>query len=145
MLTGLFPWKSLAAAVVVGTLLARVPAAVGQEEPHPIVVQVKSALKDPAKPFTMLVHLQVKEGTQAKFEAAFAKAVKATRQEKGCTAYDLSRDAKDPTRYLVYERWKSLADLEAHLKTPHITTLLGELKEMLAVPPEAKVMLPAGE
>jgi hypothetical protein len=38
-------------------------------------------------------------------------------------AYDLNRDVKEPTRYLIYERWKSLADIEAHLKGPYITTL----------------------
>jgi quinol monooxygenase YgiN len=145
MLSGLFPWKSLAVAVALVALLAGVLAAGGQADPHPIAVQVKSELKDPTKPFTMIVRLQVKEGEQEKFEAAFAKAVKATRKEKGCVAYDLSREAKDPTRYILYERWKSLADLDAHLKTPHITTLLAELKEMLAAPPEARVMLPASE
>jgi len=115
------------------------------QEPNPIAAQVKAELKDPAKPFTMLVRVQVKEGMQDKFEAAFAKAVKETRKEKGCLEYDLNRDTKDSTRYLVYERWKSLADLEAHLKTPHITALLGELKDLLAGPPEVRVMLPAAE
>jgi quinol monooxygenase YgiN len=33
-------------------------------------------------------------------------------------------------------RWKSLADLEAHLNSPHITALLGEFKELLAAPPD---------
>lgn len=132
----------------VGTLtlaLFLAPSAWGQEAQDPIVVSVKAQLKDPARPFTMLVQLQIKDGMQEKFEAAFAKAIQGTRKEKGARAYDLNRDAKDPTRYVVYERWTSLADLEAHLKTPHITALLGELKDMLAAPVEAKVLLPAGE
>jgi quinol monooxygenase YgiN len=119
--------------------------ALAQPEPDPIVAQVKPALKDPAKPFTMLVRVQIKEGMQGKFETAFAAAIQGTRKEKGCLAYDLNRDSKDPTRYLVYERWKSLADLEAHLKTRHIVILLAELKDLLAAPPEAAVMVPASE
>ena len=64
--------------------------------------------------------LQVKDGLQAKFETAFAKAIKGTRKEKGSLRYDLNRDAKAPTRYLVYERWKSLKDLEArHANAVH--------------------------
>lgn len=118
---------------------------VGDDQPHPIVAQVKAELKDPAKPFTMLVRVQIKDKMQEKFETAFAKAITGTRKEKGALTYDLNRDTMDPTRYLVYERWKSLADLEAHMKTAHITTLLGELKEILAADPEIKVMLPAGE
>jgi quinol monooxygenase YgiN len=116
-----------------------------QEQPNPIVAQIKAELKDPSQPFTVLVHLQVKEGEQKKLEAAFAKAIPITRKEKGVLAYDLNRDTKDATRYVVYERWKSLADLEAHLRAPHITALLGQVKDMLAGAPEAKVLLPAGE
>lgn len=138
---------SFARQLLTGVLLLPllVATGLGQSEQHPIAAQVKAALKDPAKPFTMLVSLQVKQGQEERFETAFAKARQATRKEKGCLAYDLNRDAKEPTRYLVYERWKGLADLEAHLRTPHITTLLGELKELLAGDPELKVLLPAGE
>jgi quinol monooxygenase YgiN len=126
-------------------LLLATPGVVAQPDTAPIVADVKSQLKDPTKPFTMFVTLQVKDGMQAKFEAAFAKASKATRKEKGALAYDLNHDAKDATRYIVYERWKSLADLEAHLKSPHITALLTELKELLTGPPELRVAVPAAE
>jgi autoinducer 2-degrading protein len=116
----------------------------GQEEPNPIVAQVKASVKDPGKPFVMLVHLQIKEGANKQFEAAFARAIKATRKEKGNLAYVLHRDAKHSNHYLVYERWRNLEVLKAHLKTPHITTLLMELEKLLAGPPEVRVLLPAG-
>lgn len=134
--------RLLAASVA---LLALPLLAADKAEPNPLVAKIMADLKDPTRPFTMTVQLQAKEGMQAKVEAAFVKAVKESRKEKGCLAYDLNRDAKEPTRFLVYERWKSLADLEAHLKSPHITALLDELKEVLAAPPEGKVLLPAGE
>jgi quinol monooxygenase YgiN len=117
----------------------------GQEKEHPIAAQVKASLKDPTKPFAMLVSLQVKEGTAEKFEAAFKKAIKPTRAEKGCLAYELSRDTKAPTQYLLYERWANLASLEAHLKAPHITTLLKELGELLAGPPDLRVLVPTAD
>jgi quinol monooxygenase YgiN len=131
------------AAVLAALLLVAAPA-LGQEL-HPIAAQVKAELKDPARPFTMVVSLQVKKGDEAKFETAFARAIAATRKEKGCIAYDLNHDLKDPTRYFVYERWSNLSALEAHLRSAHITTLLADLKPLLAGNPEVKVLTPAGE
>ena len=138
------------AAAVLGVVLLAMAGVLGghiaaQEKANPIAAQVKASLKDPAKPFTMLVLLTLKEGNDEKFEAAFAKALKATRREKGCLAYDLNRDTKAPLRYVVYERWQNLAALEAHLKTEHITTLLAAIGEMLAGPPEVHVLRPAAE
>lgn len=46
---------------------------------------------------------------------------------------------------MVYERWKSLADWEAHLRMPYIGTLRDELEEMLAGLAEFHVLVPAGE
>src|SRR4051812_11754338 len=72
----------------------------GDEKLHPIADQVKASLKDPAKPFTLVVSLKVKEDMGAKFEATFAKAVGPTRKEKGCLAYELNRDPKGGGQYL---------------------------------------------
>ena len=122
-----------------------VPRAQAQDKENPIAAQVKASVKDPAKPFTLIIRLKVKEGAGEKLEAAFAKARKATRQEKGNRAYDLNRDTKTPTQYVVYERWQNVAALEAHLKAPYITTLLTELGDLVAAPPEASILVPAGE
>jgi quinol monooxygenase YgiN len=117
----------------------------GQDRENPVITFVKSRLKDPDKPFTLIVRVQVKEGAGRQFEAAFAKAHAETRKEKGNLAYDLNRDTQDPSRYLVYERWKDLAALEAHLKTSHIKALFVELPKVTAGAPESQVLLPAGE
>lgn len=119
------------------------PPAVAQER-HPIAAQVAAAVKDPAKPFTLVIALKVKDGSADKFEAAFGKAQKETRKEKGCLTYDLNRDARGG-QYLIYERWKDLAALEAHLASDHIKALLGELGTVLDGQPETKVLVPVGE
>ena len=72
--SSLRPW-----ATILSLALLFSASATAQEQ-HPIAAQVKAELKDPAKPFTMLIRLQVKEGSQERFEAAFAKAVKSTRK-----------------------------------------------------------------
>jgi quinol monooxygenase YgiN len=106
---------------------------------------VKESLKDPTRPFTLVVRLQVKDDAGPKLEAAFAKAAKLTRQEKGCRAYDLNRDPKMPTHYLLHERWDNLAALEAHLRSAYITQLLQELQDLVPVPPELHVFIPVGD
>lgn len=130
-------------AVLMALTLASAPV-LGQQKEHPIAAEVKSQLKDPNKPFTMMVLLKVKDGATDKFEAAFAKAVKPTRAEKGCLTYDLNREAKSPNQYVLYERWQNLPALQAHLDAKHITTLLAELGDLLASPPELRIFFPTG-
>lgn len=95
-----------------------------------------------AKPFALLARIQVKDGTQQRFESAFASAGRATRKDKGVIAYDLSREPREATHYIVYERWDSLMDLEAHLRTAHITTLFSVIDEVLAGVPDFHVFIP---
>ncbi|MBI3823880.1 MAG: antibiotic biosynthesis monooxygenase [Planctomycetes bacterium] len=125
-------------------LLLAAPA-LAQDKENPIEKEVKASLKDPSKPFVMYVHLKIKEGNAAKFEAAFAKARTATRKEKGNKAYSLTRSTKAPNEYIVYERWDNLAALQAHLKAAHITALLTEVGDMLDGAPAVKVYLPTRE
>jgi quinol monooxygenase YgiN len=132
-----FPMTLAAALALTGPLA-------GQDR-HPIVAKVQAEVKDATKPFTLAIVLKVKSRAADRFEAAFAKAQKETRKEKGCLAYDLNREAKEAGRYFIYERWKSLADLEAHLASAHIKTLFGEVGELLDGDPDVKVMVPAGE
>jgi quinol monooxygenase YgiN len=117
----------------------------GEDKANPVITFVKSRLKNPDKPFTLIVRIKVKEGAGKQFEAAFAKAISATRKEKGNLTYDLNRDTQTPSRYLVYERWKDLAALEAHLNAPHLKALLAELPKVTDGPPESQVLLPEGE
>lgn len=128
------------------TLFLASGVAFGQEksEENPIVATVKASVKDQTKPFTMVVTLEVKEGMGKKFEKAFAKAIKGTRKEKGNIAYQLSRNAKMPTQYMVYERWRNVEALSAHMETDHIKGLLSEIGDMLKGAPEVTVFMPAG-
>ena len=117
----------------------------GDDKENPVISSVKARLKNPEKPFTRVVTVRVREGAGERFEAAFAKAITATRKERGNLAYDLNRDTQNPSHYLVYERWKDLAALEAHLKTPHLKTLFAELPKMTDGGLESQVLVPTGE
>src|SRR5689334_6460576 len=91
-----------------------------QDDASAIAAAFGRQLKNPAMPFALMVRFQVRDGTQDEVEAAFARASTKTRSESGVIAFDLNREAGDPTRFVVYERWRTLADLEAHLRTPHV-------------------------
>ena len=59
-----------------------------------------------------------------------------TRAEPGCMNYDFHVDAKDPCTFMFYENWRSKADLDLHLKMPHLKPLQGRMDELLARPVE---------
>lgn len=91
---------------------------------HPAVALVKSKVKDPTKPFAIVVTIKVKVGKEKEFEAAFAPCIAATKKEPGCISYELNRDPDHPSTYMNYEKFKSVAALEEHLKQPHTQKLL---------------------
>jgi quinol monooxygenase YgiN len=135
-----FTW--FMAAAVAGWLTS---AAVVQAGDNPILALAKEKIADPKKPFTLVVVLTAKEGQGKQLEELFKPAIAATRKEKGCIAYDLNRDLAEANKYYVYERWASVAALEAHLQSAHIKTLLSKIGDVLAGEPEVKFYAVAGE
>jgi quinol monooxygenase YgiN len=136
-------WLAVALALFISAVPVHDIAA--REKANPLVSQVKAAVKDASKPFTLLIRFEAKEGAGPKLEAAFAKAIALSRKEQGCLAYDLNRDAKTPTRYQVYERWQNVAALAAHQNSAHVAALRKEIGDLRTAPPEAEVLVPAGE
>lgn len=132
--------------LLLGVVLLALPAsAQDKDKPNPIEAEVKANLKDLTKPFVMVVHVKIKDGGAQKFEAAFAKGRAGTRKEKGNVVYEMSRSAKTPSEYIVYERWTNFAALQAHMKAPHLTAMLAEIGELLDGAPQVKVFIPAGD
>jgi quinol monooxygenase YgiN len=101
----------------------------GQDE-NPVVKLIKSKVKDPAKPFAVLVTFKVKAGKEADFEAAFRPALAATKKEPGCVAYELNRDPDEPAVYVMYEKFRGIPALEFHLAQKHTQTLLATVVPM---------------
>jgi quinol monooxygenase YgiN len=58
-----------------------------------------------------------------------------TRAEPGCLAYDLFQSIQDPDVWVLIERWRSPADLEAHELAEHMAAFLARSHEVLALPP----------
>ncbi len=81
---------------------------------------------------TILAHFRAKPETLAALDAALGALVTATRQEPGCLAYDLHVALDDPCRFVLVERWRDAAALEAHFAQPHTQTALAQVPQWLA-------------
>lgn len=122
-------------ALVLATVLAEARA----EDEHPVVKLIKSKVKDPAKPFAILVTFKVKAGKEKEFEDAFPACLAATKKEPGCIAYELNQDPEHPDTYLMYEKFKGIPAIEDHLKQKHTQTLLKTVGPLIDGEPKIKV------
>ncbi len=57
-------------------------------------------------------------GNEQDLKAHLLSVAAPTRAEVGCLAYDLYESPDAPTEFMRLERWRSLADLEAHKASP---------------------------
>lgn len=128
------------------TLLSVLAATAGfacaQQEKKDPIADIKAQVKDPAKPFSMIVEFHIKPGTEKEFRKVVQDSVKNTKQEPGNAAYACHQDAKDPTRFVFVELWRSVAALEAHIQQPYVKALLGKAEEVAAEPPAIRVLTP---
>jgi quinol monooxygenase YgiN len=130
----------LLAALLAALVLAGAGSQLSAAEEEPVIKLVKSKVKDPSKPFALLVTFKVKAGNEKKFEEAFAPALLATRKEPGCVAYYLNRDPDEPSHFVMYEHFKGVAGLDAHMKQKHTQTLLATVIPMCDGEPKIKVL-----
>ena len=54
----------------------------------------------------------------------------ASQAEDGCFEYAYSRDLTDPGMIRVTERWRDIAALEAHFRTPHMAAWRAALSQV---------------
>lgn len=69
--------------------------------------------------------------TQALGHALLA-LVAPSRAEPGCGTYDVHRSNDDADMWMVYETWRSVADLEVHFTLPHMQDFVAKIPELVA-------------
>ena len=62
-----------------------------------------------------------------------------SRQEAGCVAYEVFCQQQAPHVFQTVEQWKTSADAEAHMQTPHVGAAFAGAGPLLAAPPEILV------
>ena len=89
---------------------------------------------------TLIGTVVARNETREELRGILSAMVAPTRAEPGCVNYDFHVDAEDPNVFVFYENWKSRADLDVHLKAPHLAPLVGRLNELLARPVEMRFL-----
>jgi quinol monooxygenase YgiN len=138
--------RTLTLTVALAAGAAAVWAARPADDKQPdLFTRLEAKLGSGEKPFSLIVTVKLKPGTEAKFEEVARKVVAATRQEKGNRAYEFHRDLEDPTRYVLVERWQSVAALKEHFAAEHTKAALAALGELGAEPPQIRIAVLVGE
>jgi quinol monooxygenase YgiN len=110
---------------------------------HPVVAMIRGKLPDPARSFTIVADLKAQPGRGAEVVAGLTatQAIRLTRAEPGCLAYDVLRDVDFPDRFVAYETWRDLASLQDHLGTAHFAAVGAALAGLLAEAPGIRILL----
>lgn len=129
-------------AVATATLVRPAAAAAPAEEMHPVAVSVSEQLDDAQQPFVLIVKLTVEPAQAEQLVSVLVKPTKMTLKEPGNSSYELIRSVTEPGVHYLYERWNSLAALDAHLKQPYTAQLLADFDEVLSEEVELKICVP---
>ena len=113
--------------------------ALGQDKEPPLAKEkepdLMARLKKVKGSFSLIVSFQVKKGEEKTLLDAAKPCIAATVKEKGCKRYELHQDLETPTKFVLFERWDSVADIEAHMGAAHTKKLLGTLAKVADGPP----------
>lgn len=85
-----------------------------------------------SEPLTLLAILSARPGQADELGRRLTALVAPTRLEPGCLNYDLHRSTDDPAIFMLYENWRSKADLDAHFEMPYLKNFLAGMDEVLA-------------
>jgi len=114
---------------------------------HPLVTLIRGKLPDSTRPFSIIADLEAHpgRGDEVARAAAGTQAIRLTRLEPGCVAYDMYRDAGAPDHFVMYECWRNLDALTAHLATAHFAAAGTALSGLLVKTPVFRVLTSIGE
>ena len=112
------------------------------DEVAKIIAAFAAQVGDRHRPLALIARFRVQPGTGPRIEKAFAEASVQTAREAGVLAYQLHRELDNSEAFVVYERWRSLEDLEAHLRTTYIAVLREEIDAVMEAEPTFQLMLP---
>jgi len=85
---------------------------------------------------TVIAYIFAKRGEEQRVRAELLSLVDETRKEKGCINYDLHESEENPAHFLMYENWRSAADLEVHARSAHLRDFGSDMGQFLEKPPE---------
>jgi quinol monooxygenase YgiN len=94
--------------------------------------------KSSDQPFTVMLFVDAKKGTQHEFTQLYHEAMPQFRSEPGVVTYQLSQVKADDTKFITYEKFRSDAAFQDHLKLPAVEPVIGYLRTSIKQPPFEK-------
>jgi quinol monooxygenase YgiN len=86
---------------------------------------------------TVVARAKVQPGREEEVASALRTNAEASRRESGCVSYTVLRG--EDGSLMTLERWRTRADLDQHMTTPHVQTLFATIGPLLASAPEITV------
>ncbi len=83
----------------------------------------------------VMATIVVKPEHAAAAEALLVELAASSRGDAGCLGYELFQRADAPHSFQTVEQWRGQADVDAHMKTPHVAAAIAAAGPMLAAPP----------
>jgi quinol monooxygenase YgiN len=87
------------------------------------------------QPLTIMLFVDAKRGTEASFKKIYHQAMPQFRGEPGVVTYQLSVIEGDATQFVTYEKFRSEAAFQYHLKFPPIQPVIDYLNTSIKKPP----------
>lgn len=85
-----------------------------------------------------IIHVDVKPEHVDRFVEASRKNHEGSVREPGNVRFDVLQSAEDPTRFVLYEVFRSAEDNAAHKKTPHYLAWRAAVEDLMASPRQGK-------
>lgn len=84
-----------------------------------------------SEPLILFARLKARPGKAEALGLALRGLIAPTRAEPGALEYLLHRAVDAPDTWLLYERWRSRADLDAHFAQPYMQALQARVPELV--------------
>ncbi len=84
--------------------------------------------------------LKAKAGSEAVVQEGLEALGASSREEEGCLSYELYVSTAEPGTFVTVEHWRSQADLDAHMASPHLAAAVGAAAEHFGEAPVIHVL-----
>lgn len=83
-------------------------------------------------PLTIVAQLKAKPGKEKELQQALQALIEPTRREQGNMNYDMLVSNEDPGVFIFYENWRTKAEWDRHMKSPHLVAFAKRQGELAA-------------
>jgi quinol monooxygenase YgiN len=97
--------------------------------------QWRKTAKKEDNPFTVMLFVDSKPGTQGIFKEVYHTAMPQFRNEAGVVTYQLSQLKEDATQFVTYEKFRNDEAFQYHLKFPPVKPIIDFLETNIENPP----------